>query len=39
MAFGRSDVTAQVAKATPFAAGNAADVRKSAAGDFFQWTI
>src|SRR5260221_14371822 len=28
----------QAAKVTPFAAGNEADVRKSAAGDFFQWT-
>jgi hypothetical protein len=30
--------TAQTAKVAPFAGGNQADVRKSAAGDFFQWT-
>jgi hypothetical protein len=33
---GHSYATRQAAKATPFAAGNEADVRKSAAGDFFQ---
>ena len=34
----RLDRTAKAAKAAPFAAGNAADVRKSAAGDFCQST-
>jgi hypothetical protein len=34
--FGRSYVTRQAAKNTLFAAGPEADVRKSAAGDFFQ---
>jgi hypothetical protein len=32
----RSDAQPQAAKTALFAAGNAADVRKSAAGDFFQ---
>jgi hypothetical protein len=36
--FGRSYATTQAAKVAPFAAGNEADVRKSAAGDFFQST-